>query len=255
MKKLKKWIAPPDTSVAYNNARNRRQPGTCCWFLATEVFKRWKEGSSPLIWIKGIPGSGKTILSSFIVEELKADAQDPSHVVLYFYFEFKPTIDNSLDGLIRNFLTHLFMKNEKVRSNLQGLYEKHSNETPSTDLLVETFRSSVSRFSRVDIVIDALDEVENISNLRTLLGWITATARSSEGRIRLIVTSRNDDEIESSLYNVGETVTMTEDVVKNDIAKYVEKQIDENPDLRRWKKSTKAQDAIKSTLIEKSEGM
>ncbi|KAF4543371.1 putative multiple ankyrin repeats single kh domain protein [Lasiodiplodia theobromae] len=165
-------------------------------------------------------GSGKTILSSSIIDELAKKAQDPADVVLYFYFEYKSNGNVTFDGMIRNFAAHLFPKKKEAQEALQSLYDDNQNGLPPTKGLIKTFESMVSHFNRVQIVIDALDEIKHRKDLDTLLEWIKATADAPNGRIRLIVTSRKEEDIESLLSNVGETVVLSRDVVKDDIKKF-----------------------------------
>lgn len=219
------------------------------------MFSRWKDGHIPLIWIHGIPGSGKTILSSSIIDEVATKAQDPADVVLYFYFEYKASGNVTFDGMIRNFAAHLFPKKKEAQDALQSLYDNNHNGLPPTKDLVKTFESMVSHFNRVQIVIDGLDEIKHRKDLDTLLEWIKATADAPNGRIRLIVTSRKEEDIDLLLGNMGETVVLSRDVVKGDIKKYVEKRIRESPDLQKWNGSPKALEAIESALVERSDGM
>ena len=52
-------------------AKGRRVPGTCEWIREDPNFQQWLEGTRPFLWICGSPGKGKTMLSVFLVEELK----------------------------------------------------------------------------------------------------------------------------------------------------------------------------------------
>jgi hypothetical protein len=40
------------------------------------------------LWLYGIPGCGKTILSSTIIEDVLYHYHDPTMAVIYFYFDF-----------------------------------------------------------------------------------------------------------------------------------------------------------------------
>jgi DNA replication protein DnaC len=64
------------------------------------------------LWIYGIPGCGKTILSSAIIENLRASLG--SQFVLYFYFDFNNTAKQSLQNMIRSLISQLYTKNDSV---------------------------------------------------------------------------------------------------------------------------------------------
>lgn len=75
---IRQWLAAPDSSKNYHDARKKHQKDTCAWFLDGEHFHKFQE-SADFLWIKGkgkqhdkfceLPilndftaGSGKTIL-------------------------------------------------------------------------------------------------------------------------------------------------------------------------------------------------
>ncbi|KAL1648727.1 hypothetical protein SLS58_001903 [Diplodia intermedia] len=248
---LEKWIAYPDTSKAYNRAKELHQPGTGLWFLHSETFKSWMERRIPLIWIHGIPGSGKTILSSAIIEEL-TKIRHANHAILYFYFDSETAASLTLDGMVRAFVFDLSRNRGELRKILQRLYEDWEGKSPPTARLIEAFQSMTNWFETVKVVIDALDEAKD---RRDLLSWIAATAKSSGGRVQLVVTSRNEQDIESHLKDLAEIVVISEEAVRNDIEAYVEKQVRENPNVTKWHRFPEIQEEIKSTLITKADGM
>lgn len=43
-------------------------PGTLEWFLEVEAFVTWRStDESAILWIKGSPGQGKTVLSEYLL--------------------------------------------------------------------------------------------------------------------------------------------------------------------------------------------
>jgi len=60
------------------------------WFLESEQYAKWKASPSSFLWLHGIPGCGKTILSSTVIEDiLQHCTNDPGKAAAYFYFDFK----------------------------------------------------------------------------------------------------------------------------------------------------------------------
>ncbi|PSN59256.1 hypothetical protein BS50DRAFT_641131 [Corynespora cassiicola Philippines] len=82
---LHRWLSPPEPSTNYNKALQQRQEGTGSWFLHSDAFNMWKSQRNSFLWLYGIPGCGKTILSSTIIEHLRSLSTQP---LLYFYFDF-----------------------------------------------------------------------------------------------------------------------------------------------------------------------
>ncbi|KAH9037497.1 hypothetical protein EDB85DRAFT_2273396, partial [Lactarius pseudohatsudake] len=68
---LRKWIAPPNPSVNYNTASDVHHEGTAAWCTKGNTLANWKTSGS-LLWIHGKPGSGKSILSTVIIRDIKS---------------------------------------------------------------------------------------------------------------------------------------------------------------------------------------
>lgn len=62
-----KWLSAPDPSTNYNEAQEQRREGTGSWFLQGQALKEWKEKPCARMWLHGLSGCGKTILSSSII--------------------------------------------------------------------------------------------------------------------------------------------------------------------------------------------
>ncbi|KAH9989508.1 hypothetical protein BJV77DRAFT_680707 [Russula vinacea] len=60
--KCTEWLSPPDPSVNYNTARDTQHRGTAAWFIESNTFREW-EKTGCLLWIRGKPGSGKSVLT------------------------------------------------------------------------------------------------------------------------------------------------------------------------------------------------
>jgi len=82
-----KWLSGANTSLDHADACSARQeyPGTGRWILKTEKLQNWREAQFPIyssLWINGIPGAGKTILASVIIDDC---LQDKRLETIYFY--------------------------------------------------------------------------------------------------------------------------------------------------------------------------
>ncbi|QSZ37573.1 hypothetical protein DSL72_008671 [Monilinia vaccinii-corymbosi] len=62
--KIIKLISPYDPSQTHHQVATKlRQAGTGQWFIDGEKFKEWLEPKASRLWLYGIPGAGKTILT------------------------------------------------------------------------------------------------------------------------------------------------------------------------------------------------
>lgn len=57
--------------------------GTGQWLLSTRTYKEWHQGvKNSVLWLKGIPGSGKSVMAVSIIQQLREEKVS----VLYFFF-------------------------------------------------------------------------------------------------------------------------------------------------------------------------
>ena len=120
--RLRHWLSAPDPSVNYHNALRTRHMNTGTWLLNNPVCLHWKAAAGPLLWLYGMPGCGKTILSSYVLHDVLANTQSDGKVaMLYFSFEFNEKAKQSHENMIRSLLTRLFTKYENLPKTLHSL--------------------------------------------------------------------------------------------------------------------------------------
>lgn len=54
------WLSSVNAADSHYAARAKHEPETGDWLLASESFSHWLAGTKELLWLYGIPGSGKT---------------------------------------------------------------------------------------------------------------------------------------------------------------------------------------------------
>lgn len=86
--KLRRWLSPSDPSTNLNAAKEKRHEGTGDWFINSDAFSEWKSGSRRHLWLHGLAGCGKTVLTSTILDHLRSAPAD-SFVCLDFFFDFR----------------------------------------------------------------------------------------------------------------------------------------------------------------------
>lgn len=58
-----KWLSPVDFAVDQENAARNHEDRTGEWFTKGVRYSKWREEPNSFMWLYGIPGSGKTVLS------------------------------------------------------------------------------------------------------------------------------------------------------------------------------------------------
>jgi len=61
--KILNWLGGSDPSTNYNAARKTHEENTGDWLLQSEQLRSWMDANGQIMWLTGIPGAGKTILT------------------------------------------------------------------------------------------------------------------------------------------------------------------------------------------------
>ncbi|KAJ6449260.1 hypothetical protein C8R45DRAFT_1045102 [Mycena sanguinolenta] len=61
-KRIIEWVSPLNFFVRQDDIFSTRQEGTGEWLLNEKQFKRWESSIGGVLWCRGIPGVGKTVL-------------------------------------------------------------------------------------------------------------------------------------------------------------------------------------------------
>src|SRR5262249_50622350 len=64
------WITTIDYGPQQSDFISQRQTGTGQWLLDSAEFKTWVGSNEQTMFCPGIPGAGKTILTSIVIDEL-----------------------------------------------------------------------------------------------------------------------------------------------------------------------------------------
>src|SRR5271169_1679098 len=154
--KILSWLTKTDPISNHTAACEKHQDGTGQWFLLSHEYSQWLRPKRSL-WLHGIPGAGKTILCSTIIENVKS-RYSRDHVCLYFYFDFSNPLKREVINMLYSFLAQL--SSSKIHPEVKQLYERCNNGTQEATVsqLIETILSIASQGERMFIIIDALDE-------------------------------------------------------------------------------------------------
>src|SRR5437016_992832 len=134
-------------------------PGTLQWFLHNEAVGSWiSEEESSLIWIRGSPGQGKTVLSKFMLEHLEGLTKpDESVKVIYFFFYNRDERLRAASSMLRSLLKQLIITSDVFRHISDTAETDSSTDSESLWEILEMIIHAPT-FSEIYCVIDALDE-------------------------------------------------------------------------------------------------
>jgi Cdc6-like AAA superfamily ATPase len=186
------WLTPTDYAPQQSDYISRRQEGTGQWLLRSSEFKKWVSQSHQTLFCPGIPGAGKTIITSIVVDELYTKFQNDVGVGLaYIYCHFRRQQEQKPEDLLASLLKQLVQEQSFIPGNVKSLYERHKDKRtrPSFDEISKALHSVVAGYKRAFIIIDALDECQSSSGGRTRFLTELFDLQATSGA-NLLVTSR-----------------------------------------------------------------
>ncbi|KAI9781186.1 MAG: hypothetical protein M1839_006294 [Geoglossum umbratile] len=197
------WLTPIDYGPQQSEFIKIRLEGTGTWLLHTNEFNTWLNQRNKALYCSGIPGAGKTILTSIVIDHLCSKYRtDFSVGIAYLYCNFRQQHQQKPEDLLSSLLKQLVQKRASMPENVKTLYEYHNRERtrPSFDEILEALKSVAAQYLRVLIIVDALDECSVSDERQKFLSAIFNLQAKTGANI--FATSRVNDNI-AKLFEVA----------------------------------------------------
>ncbi|KAF3239380.1 hypothetical protein TWF192_010075 [Orbilia oligospora] len=247
-RKILDWITPIDDSAQHNDFLNRRQPGTGNWLLNSSEYQNWLHTPKSILYCPGIPGAGKTILTSVVVGDLfDRYFYDPAVGIAYVYFNFKGSAYLRIDDLLSSLLKQLMRTQDSLPKYIEELYDHYKGiGRPSRAQIMNSIHVISAAYSRIFIVIDALDEYEEYSEFLEKIFEIYERQQLS-----IFATSRHIPDIRDKFKGKESCTECEIRASDEDVHRYLEAQI-----LRLGTKAVKSnKEIIKNRIVGLVKGM
>ncbi|RYP12752.1 hypothetical protein DL767_011135 [Monosporascus sp. MG133] len=221
-----KWTDPTIDKLRIERTKGGLYEAASRWILAHPSYHQWRHDETKLLWIKGGAGKGKTMLLVAIIRELQPCTKLDN-----------PSADSTAVSYLRN---HYDRMGKEV-------FDVSNNNVNAFDALSNIFRQMVRhpRSETVYLAVDALDECED--GLPDLLSLIRESSLQ-ENRLKWIVTSRNQVNVDESL---ALSLKLNSEAVVRAIEVYIAHKVSQIPSL----KSNPAQRAtVQQKLLGKADG-
>lgn len=169
------------------------------WILSHPDFIAWRDDPEPrLLWIKGDPGKGKTMLLCGIIDEMEKSAVH--HISYFFCQASEPNLRNAT-AVLRGLIYGLVVQYPSLLHHVQAKYHQAGKQlfedVNARQALSKILTAILNDDSLQDAVlfIDALDEC--LEDCQLLLDFVIDISLSSPAK--WVVSSRNRPEIEARL--------------------------------------------------------
>ncbi|KAL6789740.1 ankyrin repeat-containing domain protein [Trichoderma sp. SZMC 28012] len=219
------WLSPLDYGAEHSDVLKRWQPGTGQWLLKSTQFKEFLQSDNKqVLFCPGIPGAGKTVMAATVIDYLhKKFGNDPRIGIAYVYFNFNRYKEQDPNAVFSSLMKQVSRQQPSLHKSVISLYTTHEERStrPSLEEIVKAFQDVVTMYSRVFIIIDALDECATSNHCReTILSEIIGCTKQSD--LKLFATARHIPEI-SERFKYG--LCLEIEAAESDIHKYIDSRI------------------------------
>ncbi|KAK4243691.1 hypothetical protein C7999DRAFT_44542 [Corynascus novoguineensis] len=179
------------------SAEGAKHPGTCGWILKTPKVSSWlqKRRETAMLWLQGSPGTGKSAMSTQLINYMKA----PKMFVIHHFCTYSYPSSTSYEQILRSLLLQLLRKDGDLVAHVYNkcVLERKSPTLSTLEHLLQVLLASLSsepcQTEYIWILLDGLDECDADKQARvvSLMNQIASNSSSSEPTVcKVLVSSR-----------------------------------------------------------------
>jgi ankyrin repeat domain-containing protein 50 len=245
----------------------RYTPGTCEWILSNTQFRQWiSDDKSSLLQIAGGMGTGKSILMSYLVDNIQAAHLDavtcrtPQKVtVCSFFCDDKNIARKNGQAILRGLLSQILHQRHDLLGHATSRISPIEPVRWSLLVLWEILESIMLNpiTGTVVFVLDAMDECEPDSRsrvLRSIRQFLTQGSHPSSNCIKFLISSRPNVEIMEEIGRCSKLISFDSEYQKLERALLlvVKEQLDELAINGHW--TTEIREDLERRIVSKAEG-
>ncbi|KAH6678997.1 hypothetical protein B0J14DRAFT_473346, partial [Halenospora varia] len=213
------WLSRFQNQMQHSALRAIRVPETGEWLLHQALFQSWchDEKSNNIFWCGGLPGVGKSVIASLVVDYLLSSFTKESEGVAYIYCDPNDLCQQTPAMMLAVLLGQLLDSTKAMPRPVLQIYERYDrgNCSPQVEDLETTLLLVCKKFQKLFFVVDGLDEWGDSGHWNSLLVLVKSLKTSSA---RLFVTSRSNWE---GISNIQDHYRLTITAYEKDVRRYL----------------------------------
>jgi hypothetical protein len=165
---------------------------------------------------------------SIVVNHLQAFFKDSDDVaIMCIYCDYKDQAFQTVPNLIASLLKQIVQDCRTTSTNMRSFYKRHQSydTRPTLDEFTQALQAEIGTYSKVFVVVDALDECPDHDGSRRKS---LKTLRSLSGPVSLMVMSRYLGSITETFQETSQLDILADD---EDVRKYIESELVSHPHL------------------------
>ena len=236
-------------------SRKLRYPTTGLWLTDSPEIKYWLTSNNARLWLHGIPGAGKTVLASLVIDEVLKKSC-PDIAAAYFFCDYKDSSTHEAHKILGCLIQQIARQDQQSFAKVQTFYDTHSRGRTNPieydprelcDLVVEI----ASNYDATMIVVDGLDECGKHASLVTEL--LAGLSNEATTDLRTLFLSREELDIRNHLESYDEVSIAAR---SGDLKLYVDAEIENRTRTKKLNiKAPGLKEHIRDRLVEGADGM
>ncbi|KAI0835352.1 hypothetical protein F5Y06DRAFT_138814 [Hypoxylon sp. FL0890] len=193
-------------TIDYSFFRDQWAHGTCEWILQDEMFVEWlqtPDTMSSLLWLNGKAGTGKSVLASFIINNLAKRGCRCQ----YFFIRFGDQKKRALSSLLRSIAHQIAQVIPDFSQKLlevidEGIDYETADHRTIWERIFKSILFTIEERSPLYWIVDGVDEAHDPRATMRLLSDIPYSCIP----LRILIVSRRSSEIGSAFQKLPSTL-------------------------------------------------
>ncbi|TFK16423.1 hypothetical protein FA15DRAFT_743910 [Coprinopsis marcescibilis] len=246
--KIVEWLSDVNYHAIQADNYGKRAEGTGKWAFEDPMISKWLEGALGILWGIGMPGAGKTVLASFIIDHLLQKAKANKRICVAFAFS-RYTDQFTGEKLLGGLLRQVVEDHPSTLQFVKPMYDHHClrRTRPSQKELIDVLRAIFNSdlFDERYCTLDGLDEALDDTQVDVLDAF-------SNLPVNFLIMSRPLPLLKELVPEATFIDILVHDA---DIEQLIEEKLRRTRKLRNLVEKDDWKERVVKTIVEKSSGM